>query len=185
MNHESLAEKLIAMAQEEGFSEAAVISTGEFYFVPEYRSYCEDNLCGNYGKNYACPPYCGTVDEMHARTDNYRYALVLKSDHQVNNAMDPVETKALKKFHNTLTRQLTKRLNDEGLIEDGLSIMAGPCNLCAVCGMPEGRPCPFEAKRFSCLSAYCIDVVHLAKSAGMPLAWDMDKVSFFSMYLFS
>lgn len=184
MQNEELKKKLLTMAEEEGFAQASVIPTSELFFVPEYRIYCEENRCGNYGKNYACPPYCGTVEEMKERTSQYTWALVLKSDHQVENAMDDKETKPLKKVHNTLTRELTGRLKEEKLIEDGLSIMAGPCNFCTTCRMPSGEPCPFETKRFSCLSAYCIDVAHLAKSAEMKLTWDFDKVSFFSMYLF-
>lgn len=185
MKQEDWLKQIIKKAEEEGFAEASVIPTSELFFVPEYRVYCEENRCGNYGKNYACPPYCGTVEEMKKRTEGYTWALVLKSDHEVENAMDDKETKPLKKFHNTMTRQLTKRLQEEKLVEDGLSIMAGPCNMCAQCKMPEGEPCPFETKRFSCLSAYCIDVAHLTKSAGMNLTWDFDKVSFFSLYLFS
>lgn len=184
MDQKALTEKLLQIAKEKGFSQASVIPTSEFVFVPKYRAYCEENRCGNYGKNYACPPYCGTVEEMHQRTNGYAWALVLKSDHVVKNALDGAETKELKKMHNTLTRELTKRLREENLIEDGLSIMAGPCNFCPVCKMRSGEPCPFETKRFSCLSAYCIDVGHLASSAGMALSWDMNRVSFFSMYLF-
>lgn len=184
VERDALKKRLLELAEEEGFSQAAVIPTNAFLFVPEYRVYCEENRCGNYGKNYACPPYCGTVEDMRKRTAGYTWALVLKTDHPVANAMDGEETKPLKKLHNMLTRQLTGRLQSEKLIEAGLSIMAGPCNLCTECKMPKGEPCLFEAQRFSCLSAYCIDVAHLAETAGMPLAWEVNQVSFFSMYLF-
>ena len=26
-----------------------------------FRRFCEQNLCGQYGVNYACPPICGTA----------------------------------------------------------------------------------------------------------------------------
>ena len=55
---------LIEEAKALGFSDAAVISTDQLVFVPEYRVFCEDNLCGNYDKNPACPPQSGTVEEM-------------------------------------------------------------------------------------------------------------------------
>ena len=53
---------LIEEAKALGFSDAAVISTDQLVFVPEYRVFCEDNLCGNYDKNPACPPQSGTVE---------------------------------------------------------------------------------------------------------------------------
>ena len=37
---------LIKTALEMGFSDAAVMDTDKFVFVPEYRQFCVDNLCG-------------------------------------------------------------------------------------------------------------------------------------------
>lgn len=39
-----------------GFSGAAVMDTTQLVFVPEYRMFCEENLCGCYNVNPACPP---------------------------------------------------------------------------------------------------------------------------------
>ena len=50
-----------------GFSGAAVMDTKELVFVPEYRTFCEENLCGCYNVNPACPPESGTVEEMKQR----------------------------------------------------------------------------------------------------------------------
>ena len=47
-----------------GFSGAAVMDTKELVFVPEYRTFCEENLCGCYNLNPACPPASGTGEEM-------------------------------------------------------------------------------------------------------------------------
>lgn len=47
-----------------GFSDAAVMDTDNLVFMPEYRVFCEENACGNYDKNPACPPESGTVEEM-------------------------------------------------------------------------------------------------------------------------
>ena len=47
-----------------GFSGAAVMDTKELVFVPEYRTFCEENLCGCYNVNPACPPACGTAEDM-------------------------------------------------------------------------------------------------------------------------
>lgn len=34
-----------------GFSGAAVMDTKELVFVPEYRTFCEENLCGCYNSS--------------------------------------------------------------------------------------------------------------------------------------
>ena len=54
-----------------GFANAAIMDTKDLVFVPEYRQFCEDNMCGNYNLVPACPPACGTVEEMHERAMKY------------------------------------------------------------------------------------------------------------------
>lgn len=51
---------MIDMALKEGFSDAALVDTDDIVFDASFRSYCEENLCGQYGANYSCPPSCGT-----------------------------------------------------------------------------------------------------------------------------
>ena len=46
-------------AKQLGFSAAAVMDTKNLVFKPEYRVFCEENRCGNYDRNPACPPESG------------------------------------------------------------------------------------------------------------------------------
>ena len=46
-----------------GFTDAALMPVRELVIVPEYRVFCEENLCGNYNVLPACPPASGTVEE--------------------------------------------------------------------------------------------------------------------------
>ena len=62
-----------------GFSGAAVMDTKELVFVPEYRTFCEENLCGCYNVNPACPPESGTAEEMKQRALQYEKTLVLQT----------------------------------------------------------------------------------------------------------
>ena len=39
-----------------GFTQAALMPVSELVIVPEYRMFCEENLCGNYNVLPACPP---------------------------------------------------------------------------------------------------------------------------------
>lgn len=52
---------LVKEAIDLGFSNAAVMDTKKLVFVPEYRIFCEENRCGCYNLNPACPPSCGTA----------------------------------------------------------------------------------------------------------------------------
>ena len=64
-----------------GFTDAALMPVRELVIVPEYRVFCEENLCGNYNVLPACPPASGTVEEMTARVRQYETALVLMVEH--------------------------------------------------------------------------------------------------------
>ena len=48
-------QEILKMAADAGFS-AALIPTAEIPVDAKYRAFCEENRCGNYGANYACPP---------------------------------------------------------------------------------------------------------------------------------
>ena len=69
-----------ALAKEAGFTDAAYLPVRELVVVPEYRAFCEENLCGNYGVLPACPPMSGTVEEMTAAMRRYQTALILMNE---------------------------------------------------------------------------------------------------------
>ena len=72
-------QEMIALAESLGFAAAGVVGTEEIVFDPSFRPYCEENLCGKYGVNYACPPACGTPEEMKQRVLAHKKALVLQT----------------------------------------------------------------------------------------------------------
>ena len=63
MSEEQLLQEALAL----GFANAALMNTKDLVFMPSFRPLCAENVCGKYGVNYACPPDCGTVEEMKAR----------------------------------------------------------------------------------------------------------------------
>ena len=48
-----------------GFTQAALMPVSELVIVPEYRMFCEENLCGNYNVLPACPPASGTLERRY------------------------------------------------------------------------------------------------------------------------
>ena len=68
----------IKEAKKLGFSNAAIMDTQKLVFKPEYRKFCEENQCGCYNVNPACPPECGTVESMKQRVFAYEKALILQ-----------------------------------------------------------------------------------------------------------
>lgn len=171
-------------AEKLGFAKMKFIKTDALEFNYEFRQFCEMNDCGNYGNNYACPPLCGTPEEMEQKVRKYEHALVFQSRTLVQNIFDAAETKIIKKMHTGKTLRAVEALKKQGLPEDGRFIMCGPCNFCDECKAKDKEPCVNDKMRFSCLSAYCIDAVKMAEHCNMSMEWNGNIVSFFSLYLF-
>ena len=155
---------LIKEALSMGFANAAIMDTKDLVFVPEYRQFCEDNLCGNYNLVPACPPACATVEEMHEKAMKYEKALVLQTVLK-DPVMDPVLFKQAKHAQNILTEQLAKWMQENGK-EDVLIMSAGPYKNC------------------SCMSAYSVDAQKMADAVGMVCWADDSDVRFFTQILF-
>ena len=154
---------LIKTAKELGFSDAAIMNTKDLVFKPEYRVFCEENRCGNYDLNPACPPESGTVEEMKAHALSYEKALVLQTMQE--DMHDSAQYKKDKLLQNKLTEELAENMKAEGKT-DILIMSAGPY------------------KHNSCMSAYCVDAQKMADAAGM-LCWTDDgMVRYFSQILF-
>lgn len=172
-------QEIIALAEKEGFANAAFVDTEAITFLPGFRPLCAENTCGKYGVNYACPPNCGTVEEMAERIRSHRRALVLQTMWDIQDPMDAEETKPAKRKHNRMTIRLVEQL---GL--PVLMVGAGGCDLCSPCAITEGKPCRFPDRKFSCMSAYCIFVQELSERCGMEYDCGPGVGAFFSMLCF-
>ena len=106
-----------------GFSGAAVMDTKELVFVPEYRTFCEENLCGCYNVNPACPPESGTAEEMKQRALQYEKTLVLQTMQE--DMHDSAQYKKDKLLQNKMTEELAEKMKAEGKT-DILIMSAGP-----------------------------------------------------------
>ena len=89
--------EMIQLAYDEGFAAAAIVDTAQIVFDPSFRPYCEENLCGQYGANFSCPPDCGSPEEMKQRVLAHKKALVLQTIWQVADYSDVPAIKHAKK----------------------------------------------------------------------------------------
>lgn len=173
-------QEIAARAEELGFI-TAWISPEKIPVDAFYLQFCEENRCGNYNANYACPPDCGTPEQMHGKLLSADLALVLQSQWEVSDYASP-EVLTSKKEHSASIRRLLTALRGEGL--DVFAVGYGGCNLCSPCKRITDEPCAFPDLRMSCMSAYCVDVGKLAERCQMPFEWDPRKLHLFGMILF-
>lgn len=176
-------DEILETASKEGFSAAEIISTSEIAFDASFRTFCAENLCGNYGANYSCPPACGAPDEMKDSICAYDRALVLQSKLKIRDYGDAAAIKRAQRKHNAAMLRVVLRMHENGT--DGLIVGASCCLLCKHCAILQSEPCRFPTRRYSCLSAYCINVKKLAECCGMEYNCSDGKLALFSLYAFS
>ena len=174
-----MAENWTARAAELGFSAAAWVDTKDIPFEPAFLQCCEENLCGKYGANYACPPACGTPYEMIGRIRAGSRALVLQTLWEIDNPMDGTKTKPAKREHNRMERALLAEMQEAHL--ETFMVGSSCCDLCPRCAMVDGKPCLIPEKKFSCMSAYCVFVRKLAELCGMDYDCGRGLIAFFGL----
>lgn len=173
-------QEIIARAVEEGFSAAAFIEPQDIVFDPSFRPYCEENLCGQYGANYSCPPDCGSPEEMKERILVHKRALVLQTIWEISDYSDTDAIKKAKRAHNAAQIRLANWLREQG--HNGLMVGASGCALCSPCLQKSGQPCRYPELKYSCMSAYCIFVKKLADCCAMDYTPGEGLLAFFGMY---
>ena len=173
---------MINLALAENFAGAVVVDTKDIVFDPIFRPCCEENLCGQYGINYTCPPDCGTPEDMERKIRAHKKALVLQTIWEIPDMSDTAATKPAKKAHNAAQLRLAKKFREGGV--PGFLVGASGCALCSPCHLKNGEPCPHPLERYSCMSAYCIFVQKLAEHCGIDYDCGPGLLAFFGMYVF-
>ncbi len=176
-------QEMIDNAAQEGFAAAAVVDTDKIVFDPAFRPYCEENLCGQYGVNYSCPPDCGSPEEMKQKILAYKHGLVLQTIWEIPDYTDKAAIKQAKSAHNHAAIRLMKHFRENGV--DGFLVGASGCALCTPCARQSGKPCTFPELQYSCMSAYCIFVKKLADECGIEYSCGDGLLAFFGMYVFN
>lgn len=175
-------QEMLQLALDAGFANAAIADTADIVFDFSFRPYCAENLCGQYGANYSCPPDCGSPEEMKQRLMAHKKALVLQTIWQVADYSDAPAIKYAKKSHNAAEIMVVQAMRQAG--HNGLIVGASGCALCTPCAITEGQPCRFPDLKYSCMSAYCVFVKKLADKCGMEYDCGEGLLGLFGMYVF-
>jgi predicted metal-binding protein len=166
-----------------GATHAAMLLVDQIVFEPSYRTLCEQNACGMYGKNWMCPPDVGEVHTLIAQAKRYRQALVYQLIESLEDSYDIEGMLRAGKRMNDLVQRVRRTLCPL-LGNDALYLGAGGCRLCAACAKRDDVPCRHPDLAVASLEAYGVDVSRLAPLAGMRYINGENTVTYFAAVLF-
>ncbi len=174
-------EQAEALAREEGFTHLTRLDCATIELLPEVRKMCEANTCGQYGKSWACPPGCGTLEECRERIAHYSWGILLQTVGELEDSLDFEEIMETEERHKENFTKAAELMREH--FSDVFSLGAGCCTICAECAYPD-KPCRFPEKRVSSVESYGIYVSKLCKDNGIPYNYGPNTIAYTSCFLF-
>jgi predicted metal-binding protein len=175
--------ELVEACIKAGAYKASIIPTDKIPFDENLRSYCEANICGNYGKNYACPPNVGESKELIEKAKRFKKALVFQTVTKIEDSFDLDGMKKAASRHSKIADTVNKDIAKQ--FDNYLQLTAGECTVCETCAIVDGNPCRFPDKAISSLEAYCMNVSTLAERCNMKYINGQNTVTYFGAFLFN
>lgn len=148
----------------------------------EIRSYCEQNLCGQYGKNWACPPYVPSVDICRGIVGRYQNMILFRTTFPRKDVFDLMEMYSAAKEHQRLTSKVRGEFSS--IFEGKFLILgAGGCGNCEKCSCPDGS-CVDPKRKINSIESYAIDLDSFLLENNISRRGGNEEQSFFTMIFY-
>lgn len=174
-------QKNVEIAKECGFTNAGVLDVSTLVVKQEVRDMCEMNTCQKYGKNWACPPGCGSIEETGAKLKKYSRGIIVQTTKQLEDSMDFEGLQELQENHEANFKRAVDRFSK--LYPDMLPLGAGTCTICKECTYPD-KECRFPGKRISSMEAFGLVVNEVCKANGLPYNYGPNTMTYIGCFLF-
>lgn len=168
---------------EHGAAHANVISVSDISFHPELRDACKQNHCGQYGRNWTCPPGIGEIEDLIEKLKAFSNVLVFQTISDIEDSFDFEGMMAASKKHQQVVQSIRNVATD--LFEENTLLLgAGGCPICQPCAMVTDEPCRYPDLALSSLEAHGIHVAKLAEASGMNYINGANTVTYFGGLFF-
>ena len=171
---------IIKLCLDSGAEKAEELSVNKLILMPELRELCKQNLCGMYGRNYACPPSVGEIDELIAKLKEFNTVVIFQNIYMLEDSFDFEGMMESQANHDSITRRIANELYKKYGRENVLVLGAGACSLCEKCGIQTNEICRNPDIMLSSLEAYGINVSKIEEISNMKYINGIDTVTYFS-----
>ena len=174
-------EKWIKLALEMGFTEAAPLDPATLRPLESVRAYCAEEKCGYYGKSWACPPACGSLEDCAARMHAFPKGVLLVTQAHREDESSFDEIIAVSRRHKTRHYAFAEKM--QAALPRVLALGSGGCSLCETCTYPDA-PCRHPDRMVSSLEACGLQVADVCRDCGIAYHYSGKTITLASACLF-
>lgn len=158
-----------------GFNHVGDLDVNTIVLREEVRDACTENKCRSYGKNWSCPPGCGTLKECEEKVRKYKSGLILQLTGELADAFDAEAMMDLAQaFADTFNKFSTELKKN---YPNAMIIGAGACTRCEKCTYPD-KACRFPEKMTSSMEALGMIVSDVCKANGIPYYYGQGTLTY-------
>lgn len=176
-------EKLISYIEGEKVVYIGKISANEIIIDERVREYCVENKCGQYNKNFMCPPEVGEVKDFRKKLKKFDHCILVLKREKISNKEDREEYfRPARELHNILLN-IEKKGKELGF-ENSFALIAGNCKLCNPCKKLLGyKKCPYPEVSRPSSESLGIDVIKTVSQIGVEIEFKDTEVSWVGMVI--
>jgi predicted metal-binding protein len=148
---------------QELFDNAKVISFSKIPFSSEVRKLCEQNMCGNFGKSWTCPPAVESPEELQNQLSHFNQVMIVNKIYKLSDSFDWEGMKrGAEDFQSKILKlKIRIRKSDPDFLF--IALGAGICRICEICTYEKKLPCRNPLDAIVSVEACGIDVMDMLK----------------------
>lgn len=163
-----------------GFSQAAPLDPTKLSSRQDVRAMCAEDKCGAYGKNWTCPPHCGTPEECEQKMRGFSHGVLVQTVGKMQKSIDSKAYRDTERRHLQQFYALAEAIKARH--PDALCLGSGGCRVCAACAYPQ--PCRFPEKACASMEGYGLFVTQVCRDNGLAYHHGEKTVTYTACVLF-
>ncbi len=173
-------DSVTTFARSFGFSHALEFDPRLLMPREDVRAMCRDDRCGAYGKNWTCPPHCGTLEECRERMHSYRHGILVQTVGQLSKEIDTRGIRAAEQQHLSAFSAFCDAFRQR--YPEALCLGSGGCRVCSQCAYP--LPCRFPDRAIPSMEGYGLFVTQVCRDCGAEYYHGSRTVTFTACILY-
>lgn len=172
---------ILELSEKAGFEHVGKVNISALQPLNEVRDMCNADRCQSFGRNWACPPACGSIEHCEKRIHAYSEGVLVQTTTQLDDEFDFEGIKNAAKLHKDRFETLVRQVRS--MHPNCLPLSAGACTRCVKCTYPD-KPCRYPTKRLSSMEAYGLFVSDVCVKSGLKYNYGPKTISYSSCILF-